>query len=132
MNEEAAALARAIAEACEGQSHPAHLRRALSYGFVLVEDGNGVRHEPPTTAAGVTEILPRAKKFIENLEAEFGGLSTSEPEEAIEGFTLEETQELQELMGEPAPGTFRPTRGQVGFRELTEEEMDEVVRLSAS
>jgi hypothetical protein len=148
MNEEAAALARAIAQAVDGQPHATHLRLALSYGFVLTEENDEVKHyDPPATAAEVAEILPRAKAYIKELEATFGktpkNLAEAEFEDLPDGMTAEEMGELQFLSAPPGParlarlGLLKPD--QDGEEEqapsspdgsLTEEEMAELQRLA--
>lgn len=137
MDQNSRELVQAVLTACDGHPHPEsrYLRIALTYGFTLTEENGEVkRYEPPTTAAEVKAILPKAVAHIEELKAmvaEAGsagsGGTGSKFEDLPDGITPEIMEDMLHLMG---TSTERPIRSG-GFRELTEEEIAEIVRLSA-
>ena len=107
----------AITEALEGKEHVAALRRALRFGFVLVEEDGEQWIRPPETVDEVEEKLEQAEKFVKHLTEE---LSVKDGD-SFKGKV--------DTKGEKGAGDDEESQQASG--PLTEEIMDEIQRLAA-
>lgn len=104
----------AISEALEGKEHAGALRRALRYGFVLVEADGEQWIKPPETVAEVAEKVTQAASFVKHLTEEL----VSEDGDSFKGKM-------------DAQGKGDDEKSQQATGPLTEETMSEIQRLAA-
>jgi len=106
----------AITEALEGKAHASALRRALRFGFVLVEDDGEQWVKPPESVDEVTDRLAQAEKFVKQLTEELAG----EGGDSFKGkVDARPDNEDNDKGSEPTAGP------------LTEETMSDIQRLAA-